>query len=120
MRYGTKCEWKDCEQGDIVIVPFPFTDLSLKKQRPVLVVSNDKYNRSNKDFLCCGITSNVEDADYSVYIDTDDLSSGFLSQPSRIKVDKIASLDQSLIIKILGKANPRIISLVKNEMLKLF
>ena len=111
---------KICERGNIVFVPVPFTDLSVKKKRPVLIISNNKYNRSNKDFICCGITSNVKDTDYSVFIDTQDLSIGFLTQPSIIKVDKIFTLDQSIIIKTIGKANSEIIKKVKNELFKLF
>ena len=33
------------EQGDIVLIPIPFTDLSSQKRRPVIVISNDAYNR---------------------------------------------------------------------------
>lgn len=33
------------DQGAIVLIPVPFTDLSSHKRRPVIVVSNDDYNR---------------------------------------------------------------------------
>jgi mRNA-degrading endonuclease toxin of MazEF toxin-antitoxin module len=38
-------------QGDILLVPVPFTDLSTHKQRPVVVVSNDSYNRQMTDVV---------------------------------------------------------------------
>ncbi|MGH7170580.1 MAG: type II toxin-antitoxin system PemK/MazF family toxin, partial [Gemmataceae bacterium] len=38
-------------QGDIVLVPVPFTDLSSTRRRPVIVVSNDGYNRSTTDMV---------------------------------------------------------------------
>ena len=109
-----------CEQGNIVFVPVPFTDLSGKKKRPVLIVSKNRCNRTTKDFICCGITSNVKDTDYSVFIDTQNLSFGFLTQPSRIKIDKIFTLEQSLIIKVIGKINSTTMKKVKDELLKLF
>lgn len=40
-------------QRDIVLVPFPFSDLSTPKVRPVLVLSNDAYNRRTEDLLVC-------------------------------------------------------------------
>jgi mRNA interferase MazF len=102
-------------------VPFPFTDLSATKRRPVLVLSNGGYNRSGMDFICCGITSNLEgDAGHSVPIDDSGMASGFLLQPSRIKVDKIATLDRSLIIKSIGKANSATMGKVKDELSRLF
>jgi len=110
-----------CEQGDVVLVPFPFTDLSATKKRPVLVLSKGEYNRSGMDFICCGITSNLEgDARHSVPIDNGCMASGFLPQPSRIKADKIVTLERSLIIKTMGKANTSIVEKVKRELFGLF
>ncbi len=48
------------EQGDIVLIPISFTDLPSQKRRPVVVISNDAYNRKTADIvvvLCCHSTS---------------------------------------------------------------
>lgn len=46
-------------QGDILLVPIPFSDLSSSKKRPVLVISNDDYNASSFDLIVVAITSNL-------------------------------------------------------------
>jgi mRNA interferase MazF len=46
-------------RGDVVLVPFPFTDLSSAKQRPALVVSTDAFNAIRDDVLVAAITSQV-------------------------------------------------------------
>ncbi|HLD02071.1 MAG TPA: type II toxin-antitoxin system PemK/MazF family toxin [Candidatus Nanoarchaeia archaeon] len=86
-------------QKDIVVVPLPFSDLSSAKQRPALILSNDAYNSSCGDVLVCGITSNLKDASYSTLIDINDFKQGSLPVLSRIKADKIFSLDKSIIRK---------------------
>ena len=106
------------EQGDIVIVPFPFSDLTGSKQRPVLVLSKRNYNDS--DIITCGITSRIKDAPFSVLITKDDLSSGWIPVKSRIKVDKLFTLEKSIIRKKIGHVNLDIIKKVKKELLDLF
>jgi mRNA interferase MazF len=44
------------EQRDIVLIPFPYSDLTGAKQRPALIISNKKVNKS-EDRICCLITS---------------------------------------------------------------
>jgi mRNA-degrading endonuclease toxin of MazEF toxin-antitoxin module len=39
------------EQGDIVLIPIPFTDLSSQKRRPVIIISNNAYNRKTADMV---------------------------------------------------------------------
>ena len=45
--------------GDVVLVPFPFTDQSGIKKRPAVVVSSNNYNVSRRDLLIRAITSQV-------------------------------------------------------------
>ena len=44
------------EQKDIILIPFPYSDLTGSKQRPALIVSNELLNKT-QDRLCCLITS---------------------------------------------------------------
>ena len=39
------------KQGEIVLIPVPFTDLSSHKRRPVIVISNDDYHQSTTDMV---------------------------------------------------------------------
>ena len=43
-------------QKDIVLIPFPYTDLTGTKQRPALIISNDIINKT-QDRVCCLVTS---------------------------------------------------------------
>ncbi len=47
------------KRGDIVLVSFPFTDLSSSKRRPALVVSPDSFNDAGADLVLAAITSQV-------------------------------------------------------------
>jgi hypothetical protein len=40
----------NCEQGDVILLSFPFTDLTMVKQRPALVLSADWFNASGEDW----------------------------------------------------------------------
>lgn len=47
-------------QGDILLIPIPFTDLSSSKRRPVLVISNNEYNSRTDDIIVTAITSSID------------------------------------------------------------
>ena len=47
------------KRGDVVLVPFPFTDLTTVKQRPALVVSSSRFNSAQEDAIVVAITSNI-------------------------------------------------------------
>jgi mRNA interferase MazF len=80
------------EQGDVVLIPIPFTDLSSQKRRPVVIISNNDYNRKTQDVIVVAMTSNPEEIGYSFTVTTSDLEKGALKRPSRIRADKIYTL----------------------------
>ncbi len=114
MKFGTLFE-----QGDILIVPFPFSNLRTIRQRPVLVISADKYNKSSEDIIVCGITSNLKDVRCSVLLDDGCLLKGKLPVKSRIKVDKLFTIDKSIIKKNIAKINRETFEKVKEEFFRL-
>ena len=91
------------DQRSVVLLPFPFTNLSSSKKRPALVISNSEFNRKNNDVICCLITSNPEAK--GVKIISKDMESGFLEFESTVKPYRLFTADKSIIYKILGRLN---------------
>lgn len=90
------------KQGNIILINFPFSDLTGTKVRPALIISNNIYNQENYDTLVLAITSNLSANKYKVVIDNQDLESGQLPVKSAIRVDKPFSVVQTKILKILA------------------
>ena len=93
------------DQRDIVLIPIPFTDLSSQRRRPVIIMSNDGYNRKTDDIVVVAMTSNLQPSDYGFTITSSDLEIGSLRRPSRVRVDKIYTLAQSIAVKKFGRVN---------------
>ena len=107
------------EQGEVLIVPFPFSDLSAIKQRPVLVLSKKEYNNKTEDIITCGITSNLKDSENSVLIENKNLLSGEIPSTSRIKVDKLFTIEKSIVKKRLAKIDMVTFEKVRKEFISL-
>jgi mRNA-degrading endonuclease toxin of MazEF toxin-antitoxin module len=93
------------KQGHILLIPIPFTDLSSQKRRPVIVISNDQYNRKTGDVVVVAMTSNPQVTDYSFSISSSELVKGRLNRPGKVRVDKIYTLSQSIVAKTFGRVN---------------
>ncbi|WP_292732086.1 type II toxin-antitoxin system PemK/MazF family toxin [Nostoc sp. JL31] len=50
------------EFGDVILVPFPFTDQTTTKKRPAVVVSSNSYQRERSDLILIAITSQANPA----------------------------------------------------------
>lgn len=107
------------EPGDIVLLPFPHTDLKRSKRRPALVLSSRTYNEG-PDIVVCAVTSNLKNAAYSVTLLPTEMAEGKLILPSRVKVGKLASVDQRLVIRRVGRIKPAVMRQVWKEFHSLF
>jgi len=90
-----------CNPGDLVGIPFPYSDLKTEKRRPVLVITNpDRHG----DFICVAVTS-VPTHEQSVAIDNASMSAGELPRQSWIRCNKIFTLNESLVVRYYGTLN---------------
>jgi mRNA interferase MazF len=88
--------------GDVILVPFPFTDGSSSKKRPAIVISSDSYDRSKPDVILIAVTSQVNtDLQFGEAL-VNDWSAAGLLKPSVIK-PVIATVEKNLVIRKLGK-----------------
>ena len=93
------------EQRDLLLVPFPFSDQSGKKVRPVIVISNNDFNIASEDIIVVGVTSNISKDKYTINLTDKDLDEGKLHTNCCIKIENILKLDKELIVKKIGKIN---------------
>jgi mRNA interferase MazF len=91
----------DFEFGDVILVPFPFTDQSTTKKRPAVVVSATRYNSEKPDVIIMAVTSQIRSGNPFDTVVTDWQSANLL-KPSVVK-PVIATLEQRLVLKRLGK-----------------
>lgn len=106
-------------QGDVVLVPIPFTDMKAAKQRPALIISNDTHNSREEDVVVCGITSNIKDEECSIMLEQKDMAEGDIHFLSRIKADKLFTIHKGIIRRKLGRVNRQILDKTKEELEKL-
>jgi len=107
-------------RGDIVLVPFPFTDLTGQKRRPALVVSPDGFDP--EDLVLCAITSRVPGRllPWDVSLDTQDLAEGQLPRPSLVRVGKLFTMHHALIVGRFGSIRPQKLADVLTLLQRLF
>jgi mRNA interferase MazF len=96
----------DYQFGDVVLVPFPFTNQSAFKQRPGVIVSNTAYHRARRDVILMAITSQMRGSGAFGEMIVQDWQAAALLRPSAIK-PVIATLEQVLVIKTLGRLSQR-------------
>ncbi|MGD9634898.1 MAG: type II toxin-antitoxin system PemK/MazF family toxin [Pirellulales bacterium] len=107
------------DQGDIVLVPVPFTDLSSQKRCPVIIVSNDVYNHSAPDVVVVAMTSNPAAVPYSFRIRSTDLAEGALNRPGTVRADKIYTLAKSIIVKKFGRVSAGVLDEIRRNIVDL-
>lgn len=87
--------------GDVIVVPFPFTDQTATKRRPAVVVSSEAYNRERPDVILMAVTSQVRPAPTVGEVAVVQWRAAGLLKPSVIK-PLVTTIEASLVIRQLG------------------
>ncbi len=101
----------DFRQGDIVIVPFPFSDGQLSKSRPAVVISGERVNNT-RDIILAQISSTSRSDEFSFFIDENRITVS-LRKKSQVRVHKIFVMEKMLVKKKISQLT----DLAKNELL---
>jgi mRNA interferase MazF len=110
------------KKGTVVLIPFPFTDLSANKVRPALIISSNKLK--GDDIVAVFISSNTKKSsqptDCVLKTSEADFEFSGLKTDSIIKIDKIATLDKKIILGELGSISSKKINEVDRKIKILF
>lgn len=103
--------------GSVLLVKFPYSDLSSYKNRPAIVVAKAEFN----NLVLCQITSQKISSKMVVSLNSpQDFDVGELPLSSFIRTDKIFTADSSLIVRELGKVSDTKLQEVLSQIRKLF
>jgi mRNA interferase MazF len=91
--------------GDVIVVPFPFTDQSATKRRPAVVISSEAYQRERPDIILMAITSQVRPAPTVGEAAVIHWQAAGLLKPSVIK-PLVTTIENKLVIRQLGTLQP--------------
>jgi len=85
-------------KGDVVVVPFPFSDLTQAKRRPALIVSV----LEGDDLILSQVTSQFVKDSYAVSIDVKDFEEGGLKQKSNVRPNRLFTADGPIVLYRIG------------------
>lgn len=91
--------------GDLVLVPFPFTDQSAVKRRPAVVISSPAYHQTRPDLLIMAVTSQQPSILSVGEVQVQDWQGAGLLKPSVLK-PVLTTIDPALVLKKLGRLTP--------------
>ena len=105
-------------KGDVVVVPFPFSDLTNAKRRPALVIAE----LEGDDLILCQITSKKVKDKYAISLRDKDFATGGLKKESNIRPNRLFTADRSIILYKTGHLKDykikevidKIIEIIKN------
>lgn len=103
-------------KGDVVVLPFPFSDLSASKKRPAVIVAT----LSGDDIICCQITSEARFDNYSINLDNNDFKEGGLQVASMIRPNRIFTADRSIISYKAGTLKGKKTKEIEEKVVKIF
>jgi mRNA interferase MazF len=102
-------------KGDVVVIPFPFSDLTGSKRRPAFVISD----LPGDDVILCQITSAAKSDPFVLKLVATDFISGSLSVSSVVRPNKIFTADKNLVLYLAGHISDKKTSEVINAVVSI-
>lgn len=96
------------KRGDVVLVPFPFSDTETTKKRPAVIVQSNSFNRKLDTVIVAQITSNIsrankEPSQLLVKIGTPEGRLTGLLHDSAVKCETLATISKNKLLRTIGK-----------------
>lgn len=101
--------------GDVIIVPFPFSDLTTNKRRPALIVAS----LIGDDVILCQITSKTVSDLYAIGLLKTDFMAGGLDQESHIRPNRLFTADSKIILYKAGTLKPEKLNAVVMKLVEI-
>ena len=109
----------DYNFGDIVLLQFPFTDLTTTKKRPAVVVSSVEYNNKRPDIIVMAITSRLREIQSFGDVTIEEWKQAGLIKESAIK-PIIITIEKNLILAKLGQLQNQDTQVLRNNLQTIF
>ena len=104
-------------RGDVVVLLFPFSDLSSSRKRPAVVVAN----LSGDDFILAQITTaSARSDEYAIPLETKDFQTGRLIVSSLVRPNKLFTADVSIISSKMGTLKEKKIKEIQDSLVNIF
>ncbi len=103
-------------KGDVVVTPFPFSDLTANKKRPALVVAD----LSGDDIIICLITSQNARDNYAISLSNEDFESGSLRKNSNVRPNRLFTIDAKVISYRIGNLKRQKMQKITDKILRIF
>ena len=102
--------------GAVVLVPFPFSDLSQAKLRPAVVLADVGKN----DWILCQITSNPYGDPGAITLTNKNFANGSLQMTSYARPGKLFTSNSSLMVKQVGSLKKEILKIIIEAVIEIF
>ncbi len=103
-------------KGDIIVVPFPFSDLTGSKKRPALILAV----LPSDNIVICQITGEARTDEYAVLLKEKDFTEGGLQKVSRIRPNKIFTTNRSIFLYKVGSIHKSKLKEVETILINIF
>ena len=105
-------------KGDVILVPFPFSDQTTTKKRPAVIISSDTYNNISQDLVIMAITGQTRSRlGIGEFLIEEGQEAGLLKS-SAVK-SAISTIEQRLVMKILGRFSSKDLSTLEKALKEL-